>query len=196
MRNHVGVVLIAGLLSAGCHRPVVMMGPPQKPAQPEEIKPLEFLIGSWNDYAQLLSPAPPSPGDTGAPAQPDQNQPTGFAKTDWAIGGMAIMSNGWYEMGEGNRVNFTEYWMWDPRGCKYRTSYFDDWGNFGSGSAVRCEDGNTFCIEGRGSGLLGFKTAYTGRMRPLDADTIEWMFEERGGPMGDIAAQGVHRRQK
>jgi hypothetical protein len=172
------------------------MEPPKKPAPAPELKNLERLTGNWTSTAEMISPSKEEimkhmPAGSKEP-------PSTFGsgnKTEWAMGGVGLKSEGWYEMGEGQKVNYVEYWTWDSKAKKYRTWYLSDWGESGTGLVTPCTDCDGFCVKGEGVDAQGNKKRMDGCFKFVDKDTVDWNFCEYN-PWGKMSMKGTSKRQK
>lgn len=197
MNQPMGLTVGSLLLAAtGCMRPEMPPCPPTKPAQAPQMKALERLVGTWSWSGEMVSPTkeeimkhmPP-----GSPPPPTTM--TGSGKSEFVLGGHALKSEGTMDMGDGQKMTYVEYWMWDGRAEKYRAISMSDWAELGTGAFVPCDDCDGFCMKGTAVDAQGAKKGYEGCMRFVDNNTHEFTFTERG-PMGKMTFKGTAKRQK
>ncbi|MGB2984416.1 MAG: hypothetical protein WBE26_00920, partial [Phycisphaerae bacterium] len=182
-------------LVGGCAQPQ-WAEPPKKPTPGAELMKLSRLLGTWSGTAEIVSPSP----EEMKAAMPEdaEEMPSSFAwagKAEWTLGGMFLTSEGWHEMGEGERMNYVEYWTWDPKAKKYRTWYFSDWGESGQGWAwFDAADGDTMRFKATGIDAQGGTKRGKGMMTFTDDDTYEWTWSESGSD-GKMKFEGTAKRQ-
>ncbi len=177
--------LMTVLVVGGCMRPG-RGGVPSKPSPPAQMKALDRMVGTWTGTAELVDP--PSPD--GKP-----KTFTGAWKTEPVLDGAAVKSAGWFEMPDGEKVHWIEYWCWDARAKKYRTSFINDWAEFGSGWAQDCGRCNGFRVSGRSINAEGMKTRKDGCVILVDDDTTNWWFTAKSR-QGTMTVRGTSKRQK
>lgn len=196
MVRHVLTTLCVFGLIGGCAQPQWSMEPPKKPSPCPELQKLSRLVGSWSGTAEFVSP---SPEEMKAEMPEGEEMPSSFAGTgnmEWILGGMFLKSEGWHEMGEGERMNYVEYWGWCPKAKKYRTWFFSDWGDSGQGWAwFDAEDENVMRFKGTSFDAKGRKGHGKGMMTFVDDDTHDWTWAE-SGPMGKMELKGTGKRQR
>ena len=190
------LTLCAVGLVGGCAQPQWAMEPPKKPTPGAELMKLSRLLGSWSGTAEMVSP---SPEEMKATMPEDaEEMPSSFAgagKAEWTLGGMFLTSEGWHEMGEGERMNYVEYWTWNPKAKKYRTWYFSDWGESGQGWAwFDAADGDIMRFKSTGIDAQGVTKRGKGMMTFTDDDTYDWCWSE-SGPGGKMKFKGTAKRQ-
>ena len=189
-------VIVPAMFLVGCMKPAMPMGPPKKPDVPVEMKKLDRLIGNWTGTAEMVEP---NPEDMKA-MMPEserskfQNKFAFGGKNEWVFGGMALKGEGWYEMGEGMRVTYVEYWTWNPKKNQFETLFMSDWGEKGTGSATMCPDCDGFCSKGEGLDAQGMKKKFSGCMVFRDDRTMDWKFTEHN-PYGKMVMKGTSTRQ-
>ncbi len=196
MKRQVVGALAMLLAVGGCMRPEAPMGPLEKPAPAPEMKKLERMVGNWAWSGEMVSPSKEEMMEH-MPAGSKEPQTTfgGTGKMEWALGGTALRGEGSFEIGEGQKMTYVEYWMWDGKAGKYRTLFLNDWGEIGEGWATPCRDCDGFCSKARSVDAQGNKKRVSGCMRWVDNDTHEWSFTE-SGPMGEFSMKGTSKRQK
>jgi len=188
----IGTLLLAG----GCMKPPMDMGPPKKPAPAPEMKKLERMIGSWSWTGEMVCPTKEEMMKHMPPGSKEPQMTfAGTGKSEWALGGTAVKSEGSFDMGEGQKMAYVEYWMWDGKAKKYRTLSMSDWGEIGLGWVTPCTDCDGFCTTGEAVDAQGNKKRVEGCMKFVDKDTYDWTFTE-SGPMGKMTIKGTSKRQK
>jgi len=196
MPQRIGLMVGLSFIVGGCMQPSMSMDPPKKPTPSPEMKKFEYMVGTWADTSELVSPTKDEMMKHMPPGS--KEPPTNFkggGKTEWAMGGMALKHEGWMEMGEGLKGNYLEYWTWDPKVKKYRSWFLTDWGETGTGWVTPCDDCDGFCMKSQGVDAQGNKQRMEGCMRRVDQDTHDWNFTLRG-PMGKMSMKGTSKRQK
>jgi len=183
------------LAVVGCGQPQLAMDAHKKPDQPAEMKKLEVMVGNWAGTSEMTSPSAEDMKKM-MPAGSPEPQTTfkGGGKSEMALGGMALKSEGWHEMGEGQKANYIEYWMWDGKAKKYRTWFASDWGEMGTGWATMCGD-NCWCNTFTAQDHAGGKMNGEGQMCMPDKDTMNWSFTMKSSH-GKMSMKGVAKRQK
>jgi hypothetical protein len=172
------------------------MGPPKKPAQAAEMKKLERMVGTWNWTGEMVSPTKEEMMKLMPPGSKEpQTTYAGTGKSEWVLGGTALKSEGSFDMGEGQKMTYLEYAMWDGKAKKFRTLSMSDWGEIGLGWMTPCADCDGFCSTGEVTDAQGNKKSAEGCMKWVDKDTQDWSFTERG-PMGKMTIKGTSKRQK
>ena len=111
----------------------------------------------------------------------------------WAMGGMAMKGEGWYEMGPDERVNYIEYWTWDPKAKRFNTWSMSDWGEVGTGWAEFCPDGNAMKYKGTMRDAAGKTIHAKGTMTFDDDNTMSWTYTESGA-RGKMKMKGTSKR--
>ena len=193
-RTYFTLVLLA--LVGGCTKPPMDMGPPQKPAPAAEMKRLERMIGTWNWTGEMVSPSKEEMMKYMPPGSKEpQTTFNGSGKMELVLGGAALKGEGSIDMGEGLKMTYIEYWMWDGKAKKYRTLSMSDWGEIGMGWATPCKDCDGFCMTGEARDAQGNKKRADGGMRIIDQDNHEWSFTE-SGPKGKMSMKGTSKRVK
>ncbi len=166
----------------------------KKPSQPTELRKLEPFVGTWEGTAEMVYP---TTQQMKAAMPAGEEMPTSFkggGKTEWAMDGMALRTDGWYEMGDDQKINMVEYWTWDPSAGKYRVWSVSDWGECGNGWVTADQYGRTFTFNGSATDAHGHKKKYNGTMRVIDNNTMEYHFVEKG-PMGKMEFKGTSKRK-
>ena len=195
MLRHLTLTVCTLTVLGGCAQPQWPMEPPKKPSPAPEMAELERLLGTWTGSAEFVSPSPEEM-EKGMP-EGSEEMPTSFAgggKAQWTLGGMFLKSEGWHEMGEGQRANYVEYWTWDSKAQKYRTWSFSDWGESGQGWAKFYPDGKTMRFKGTGMDAQGTSTRGEGTLTFTDDNTYEWTYTEHG-TWGKMELKGTSKRQ-
>jgi|CXWL01.1.fsa_nt_gi hypothetical protein len=200
MFRRVACLVLPLALLTGCHRlhgPNAMPPTPSKPAPAAQMKFLEPMLGNWAGTGDIVDPDP----ETIKAMMPESERAefkstfAGGSKGEWALGGTALQMTGWYEMPDGQKGNYLEYWTWDAREGKFRTWFASDWSEAGAGWAIPSADGKCFCVEGSSYDAMCNKKKFDGCMCVKDNDTLEWNFTEKS-PMGRFTMHGTSKRQK
>jgi hypothetical protein len=163
-----GLLLIAGCKSAG----PMDMGDMQKPSPPMQMAQLDRLIGSWEGTAEMVYPEMPERSDT-------PNSFAGGGKWERTMDGMYLRSEGWHEMGPDVKMKSVEYIAWDAGAGAFRTFWFSDFGEFGTGTMRTSADGSGFTVKAKSTDASGESKNGSGKMTFVDNDTVEWTWAER-----------------
>jgi len=189
------MIAVAALI-AGCSetKPHGMMEH-KKPTPGPELAKLNRFVGNWTGTAEMVKPTledmkkmmPP-----GSPA-PTSNKFAGGGRWEWTMDGLVLKSEGWHEMGPGEKANMVEYIGYDPKTGKYWSTFMSDWGDRGSGVMTASADGRSYTISATGFDGQGNPSKGNGTMRFVDDNTIEWTWEEQGA-MGEMKLKGTSKR--
>ncbi len=193
LRNILGVLCVVALVG-GCAQPKWSEAFPQQPTPGPEILKLSRLVGTWSGTAEMVSPSPEEMM-AGMP-EGSEEMPSSFAgggTYEWDLGGMFLVGKSWHEMGPDERMNYIEVWTWDAKAKKYRTWFFTDWGEHGTGAAEFEPDGDTLTMTGTAIGTDGKKRRGKGMMRFEGDDTYKWCWSEKG-PDGLMKFKGSATR--
>jgi len=167
----------------------------KKPDPAPEMKKLQRMVGRWTGTAEMIEPT----REEMAKQMPEGEQMgdmkfAGGGTTDWVMEGHFLKSEGWHEMGPGQRMNMVEYITWDAGVGKYRSYWFSDWGEVGEGTMTMSADGNTMTFKSEGFNAHGERSKGSGTMKFVNNNTIEWTWTEKG-PEGTMKLKGTSRRQ-
>ena len=193
IRNLLLGLSVAACLT-GCGRSQWSMETPRSGPAPE-MKNLDRLVGSWAGTAEMVEPSPEEMKERmpeGAPEMPTTFK--GGGKSEWALGGTYLKSDGWHEMGDNKKATYVEYVTWDADKCKFRTWYIGDNGEYGQGWMTPDKDGNTFHFQARGVNYFGKSMKGEGTMRFVNNDTVEWDWTERSGLFNKMSLKGTNKR--
>jgi hypothetical protein len=180
MRRTAFVTLCLLVVAGGCAEAPPPFEMPQKPVPPTELAKLECWVGEWTHTGKIVSPT----ADEMAKHMPEDAPEwdgtfTGATTMKWGLGGMYLVSDGWHEMGEDEKMHLVEYTTWDCKAKKYRSWSFSDWGERGDGWMWLSPDGKTWHFKFVGVGFDGKKSHGHGTMTMLDDSNAEWTFTER-----------------
>ena len=194
MLRHLSLPLITIGLLSGCAGPQMAMEPPKKPSRAPEMEKLARFLGTWSFTAEMVEP---SPEDMKAMMPEEaEEMPESFAGGGtgaWALDGMALTNDGWFEMGPDEKVHYIEYWSWDPKAKKYRIWSMTNWGESSSGWAQFSPDDKTMQVKASGHDAEGNKIRGEGTLTFDDADTMSWTFTEIR-PTGKMKLKGTSKR--
>lgn len=196
MKRNLWCLLGAAAFLGGCMKPTADMGPPKKPVQHEQMKKLDRLVGNWTWTGEMVEPSKEEmmkylPKD----AKPPQTTFAGTGKFEFILGGTVLKGSGSFDMGDGQKMNYEEFWAWDGKANKYRTYFLNDWSETGLGWVTPCGDCDGFCTKGDSVDAQGVKKHAEGCMKAVDKDTWEWSMTEHG-PMGKMSMKGTSKRAK
>ena len=174
-----GLTVVLG----GCSRGRMAMDAAHtKPAPHPEMQRLARMVGTWSGTAEVVEPDVPGSFK-------------GTTTSAWALGGQFLRNEGGHEMGEGQSANYVEMITWDPRQNAYRSWYFSDWGEHGTGEITVSDDGSCWCVKSRGFDAAGNRKTGEGCVTFLSDNTQEWTWTEKGGPAGRMRLKGTATRQ-
>jgi hypothetical protein len=175
----------------------------QKPEPAPELARLERLVGTWTGTGQMVDWDMPKDMPKALkdkmPVGAEGEKPEEYAgggTYEWTLDGMFLKGEGWHEMGPDQKAHYAEYWTWDPTAKKYRTWYFSDFGEHGSGWATMSEDGKTMTFTGTSYDAYGNKETGSGTMTFPDDDTYEWTWTGSSRVMGEMEMKGTAKRKK
>ena len=178
---------------SGCASPKMPMEMPKRPTPGPEMARVAVLLGDWEGTAEMVEP---SPEEMKAFMPEGEEMPSSFAggnKYEWVLGGMYLKGEGWHEMGDGQKMNFVEAWKWDAKAKKYKTWFFTDWGEHGSGWATWC-DTDCLCMDATAQDVEGRESKGTGRICLVDDNTMEWVWSESGAK-GKMKLEGTSKKK-
>jgi len=190
------MVMCAVGLAGGCTQSRWAMEPPQKPGVAPQMAQLQRLIGNWSGHAEMVEPSREAMLAM-MPENERHEMPEKYAgggSWEWALGGMALRGDGWYEMGPGQKVNYVEFWTWDAKNNRFRTWFASDWGETGEGWAKFNPDGNSMTMNATMRDADGTGKSGSGTFTFLDNNTMEWTYAEKGSH-GNMRLRGVSKRQ-
>jgi len=195
MKRYALLALCVFSLIGGCAEPQ-WPSEPQRPKPGPEMETLKKLVGNWTGTARIVCPSPEEMKKhmpEGSPEMPSEFK--GESHFEMGLGGLFLKGMGWHEMGNNEKSQFEEYWMWDPSENKYRTWYFSDLGEYGTGCAWYCPKCQTFVFEAEGGDMSGGEMTGSGSMTVVDAEHLTWTWCEEGR-MGKICLEGSSTRKK
>jgi len=189
------LTITALLMAGGCMKPPMSMDMHNKPAPAAEMKKLERMVGTWNWTAEMVCPSKEEMMKHMPPGSKEpQTTFTGIGKSEMVLGGTAIKSTGTFDMGDGQKMTYEEYWWWDAKAGKYASWSISDWSEVGTGWITPCGECDGFCTKANGIDAKGNKKRWTGCMKFVDNDTMEWSMTEHG-PMGKMSMKGTSKRK-
>lgn len=193
-RYTLAAVVIVGLIG-GCAQPQHAMEAPKKPNPAPELAKLQCWVGNWTGTSEMVSPSPEEM-KKGLPegAKEPQTKFAGASKYEWALGGMFAKSEGWYEMGEGQKVNEISFTNWDAKAKKYHFVSFNDWGKISKGWMTPSADGKTWNVTYKAVDADGKQTSGECLAKFMDDKTVDWTLTECG-PNGTIKLKGTDKKQ-
>ena len=169
----------------------------QKPSAPVEMNQLKLFAGTWEGTAEIVSPTREQIEKWGGGKMLEQMPETlrGGGVTKFELNGMFLMSDGWHDMTKDTRARYVEYVTWDPKWRRFKSWYFSDMGEYGTGCWIPSKDGRSFKIRGKGRKADGSRMSASGTMHLPDDDTIEWTWKE-GGLFTSMKLKGTSHRVK
>lgn len=189
----IAALALTPVIVTGCAPQITMEELMQKPTPGDRLAVLDQLLGQWNDTANIVSPTPQEMQKTMPEGEEMPTSSEGTYSAKWELDNMFLVIKGQYTWDD-KAVEWIECWTWDAKAKKYRTHYFNNWGEFGQGTYTYCPDTRTFKGKGTGTSTHGFTSGYDGCMKFVDDNTIEWKWTERG-PMGKFVVEGKSTRK-
>lgn len=187
MARCVAVTLCTLVLAAGCHEAPFSPEDFQKASPAPEMKKLERLVGTWEGTAEMVKPTPEEMKEMMKKMAPEgeeiEEMPSsskGEMTFEWAMDGRFLKAQSWHEMGPDEKVQYTEYWTWDPNAQVFHTWWFSDWGDSGQGCVTLDPDGKTFHFKGEERKARGETEKGAGSMTFVDNNTLEWTWAKKG----------------
>ena len=185
------------VLFVGCNKPDKSAAMSMtKPPQPIQMKNLERFVGKWSGTAEFapataekMRKAMPV-SDTGKPMQTSFS---GSGESRWVLDGMTLRHEGWYEMGEGKKKHYVEFWTWNPNKEKYRVVAMDNWGGYAEGWATSRDGGRSYHVTMTGTDGHGNTEKGHGTMTFTNPNTMEWTWSMKG-PGGKMDFVGTSKR--
>jgi hypothetical protein len=189
------VSLFALGLVAGCAQPQPMMGEMKKPSPAPELAKLQPWLGSWAGVAEMVSPIPNEMQKAMPEGSKEKSKGMpGAEKVEWTLGGMALKSEGWYEICEGKRANYVHYVAWDAKAKKYHGWSLTDWGETSESWMTVDANGKVFHMTEKGMDAEGRPTAGEGTVTLVDDKTMEWTYTANT-PQGKVQLKGTSKKQ-
>ncbi len=155
------------------------------PERPVELDKLNAFVGEWEftgeaNFAFLEEPL----------------QASGTNEAHWEGDNRFIVSRGVFTMGGLGEMTGHETWTYDTHSKKYRSTWTDSMGAVGFGESRYDEKTNTWFMKATSHGPFG-KSTMGGTVKFLDADTMEWTWNEymMGGLMKVSEMKGTSRRK-
>lgn len=189
-------LLLLPIFAIGCQQPE-MHWPPAVPPVPDQMKQLDQFVGSWTGTCEFVKPTAEEMRKMvvaeDAKNVPDQMSGEMTAKME--MNGRYLRTEGWHDFGGGSKSHMVEYYTYDPAIKKFRTWYFGDTGEFGSGTMTPSKDGKTFTFAGSGFSAEGQKVSFKGSMTFVGNDLITWEWSESMGLMEIFKIKGNSKRK-
>jgi len=164
LKHHGSWVLTPVLLLAfGCKSGDMMA----RPARSSELDRLDHFVGTWQGEGTMkMKDAPDS-------------KFSGVAERKWDLNKSVLTEKYTADMGEAGKMEGIGFWVWDAKGKKFRTFWFDDWGTVGTGSAKYNEKDDTWVMSGSSKNLNnGMRTVGKGTYRKIDDKSEKWTYSE------------------
>ena len=195
MRNLMITAVLATVVLVGCTSTQPMkMETMQPPGPAPELAKLEPLIGSWTGTAEIVEPSPEVMQTQMPEGETWQSTYKGGSTSTWVHEGMFVMSEGWHDMGGGKKMHVTEYVTWDAKAKKFRSWYFDDYGNYGESWWTPDDEFKHYKIKGKGFDPAGNMLTFHGEFTFVGNDQMTWNWTEKG-KKGKMVLTGVSNRK-
>jgi len=166
---------------AGCMQPQMPMGDFKQPDPAPEMAKLAKFLGTWEGTAHFNDETADMMKSMAPEGEEMPNDFAGGGTYTWTLDGHFLKGTGWHEMGPDQKAQYVELWTWDAKEGKYKTWFYSDWGEYGTGTATWCED-NCLCVKSTGSDPSGATMKGEGCMRFTDDKTLDWNWSEKRGP--------------
>ena len=156
-----------------------------QPARPVELDRLDMLLGRWETEGQVKLSVLDEPLRT-----------TGTNEAVWSLDRRMLIEHAELNMGALGKLTGMSIWTWDPSRKKYRMWWFDSFGETSEAMVTYNEATETWHMSGTGQ-KWGYNTRGRGTLRRIDADTLEWTWQEwdRLGLFKLADMKGLSRRQ-
>lgn len=186
--------LFAFAMVAGCQNKQPA-DPYSKPAVAPQMKQLDKFVGQWEGTAKLVSPTVEELAEYDpAIAEELGGEFHGESTSEFSLDGTVLKSQSWHEMGDGQKMHYTEIWTWDAKHNKYRTYGFSDWGEHGTGWMWSDDGGATYEMKGSMTDAHGNTKNYSGHVKFVNDDTMEWEWSEHMGLFQKMTFAGTSER--
>lgn len=193
MTRFVMLAMSVSLVLTGCMQPQMPMGDFKQPDPAPEMAKLVRFMGTWEGTAHMDDDTIEMMKSMSPEGEETSNNFAGAGTYTWTLDGHFLKGTGWHEMGPDTKAQYVELWTWDAKEKKYKTWFFSDWGEYGTGWASWCGD-DCLCMTATGSDPSGAKMKGKGCMRFTDDKTIEWNWSEKRGP-AKMGFHGTSRRK-
>jgi hypothetical protein len=137
-----------------------------QPQRPVELDRLNAWVGTWHA--------------TGTMEIAGMDEPIEFSGTNttgWDLDGWVLVEHGDFTMADMPPHKGVGVWSYDAKSGKYRSTWSDNGGSTGYGTARYMEKSDTWTMRMRGYGPMG-STVGKGSVKFVDANTMEWSWQE------------------
>ena len=172
-----GIAMCALICAAGCEAPKMSMEEMfATPDRPAELAKLDRFVGTWSGTAEMVSPTAAEMNEMITDGTIGDSF-AGGGTHKWVLDDRFLMSEGWYEMPNGERVNYVSFMTWDTRSKKFRSWHFSENGEFGSGS-MKFEDDDHATSTAEMRNAKGEKTSGKGELTFVGDNKMDWTWQE------------------
>ena len=157
-----------------------------RPQRPPELEKLNMLLGEWETTGEIRMAVLDAPIHT-----------KGKNRATWSLDGRVVLDQAELDMGPLGPMTGMSLWTWDPQSKKYHMHWFDSFGETSFATVSYHAGSKTWRMKARGQ-KYGHSTAGHGTLRAIDADTLEWTWNETDslGWINFAEMKGISRRVK
>lgn len=159
---------LAGLYMGCSQNQEMSPGDMKPPPRPAELDRLSMFLGSWQGESEMHTAGSDKPVKM-----------TGTNRCEWACEQRFLMEHFTGKMGEGPTFTGLGMWTWDTEDKKYRSWWFDSFGNVGTGEGTYDAATRTWTMAWQGMNPATGKPTYgTGTFKLPDDKTMEYDWKE------------------
>ena len=154
-----------------------------RPERPAELDKLNAFAGQWEWEGEVTM------------AGLDRKlRFSGKNEATWEGDGWYLVSREVGHMEELGETRGMGTWAYDVRSKKFRTTWVDSMGSFGTGTAWHDAASDTWHLRATSHGPFG-KASAKGRVKFTDPNTMEWTWTEYAGLSKTMELTGINRRR-
>lgn len=174
---------LAGILT-GCMPDMANME--MSPQRPPELEQLNAFVGNWTGEMEMT-----------LVGSDEVMKASGTSESKWEGDGWYLVNRMVADMGEMGQMKALETWVYDPGSKLFRTTWVDNVGGFGTGTARYHEQTNTWHVKAKTYNPMFGRTTAKGTIRVIDDNTMEWDWAEYTmfGLKRITEMSGTNRRQ-
>lgn len=155
-----------------------------QPERPAELDRLDMFLGEWETNGTIEMAMLDEPITT-----------SGRNRAEWTLDRHIVEDHADLDMGPFGRMQGKTLWTYDPAIGKYRMWWFDTLGETSEVVATFDERRDMWRMKARGQ-KYGRQTSGRGTIRRIDANTLEWTWDEASasGLIRFAKMRGISRR--